>query len=71
MGAYGSVFLCEHVLDGQPLGFYAVKKVAVGKDKAYRRSVLREVEVLKGLRHENISTSSRPSSVLNQVRWKE
>jgi serine/threonine protein kinase len=57
MGAYGSVFLCEHVLDGQPLGLYAVKKVAVGKDKPYRRSVLREVEVLKGLRHDNISAS--------------
>lgn len=54
-GAYGQVFLCEHVLDSQPLGLYAIKKVAVGTDKTYRRSVLREVEILKALRHENIS----------------
>src|SRR5258708_24045557 len=30
MGANGSVFLCQHVLDGNLLGRFAVKKIAVG-----------------------------------------
>ncbi|KAH8083321.1 kinase-like protein [Cristinia sonorae] len=30
MGANGSVFLCEHVLNGNSLGRFAVKKIAVG-----------------------------------------
>lgn len=54
MGAEGSVFLCQHVLDGHQLGRYAVKKVAVGDSRPYLDRVLREVRLLENLRHPNI-----------------
>lgn len=54
MGAEGSVFLCQHVLDGHQLGRYAVKKVAVGDSRPYLDRVLREVRLLESLRHPNI-----------------
>ena len=53
-GAGGSVHLCQHVLDGVPLGEYAVKKVPVGKDYGWLVRMLKEVHVLESLRHENI-----------------
>ncbi|KAL7415204.1 kinase-like domain-containing protein [Mrakia frigida] len=56
MGAQGTVFLCQHLLDNQPLGLYAVKKVAVGESHDYLIKVLREVQLLQTLRHENIVT---------------
>ncbi|KAG8966342.1 putative serine/threonine-protein kinase iks1 [Tulasnella sp. 419] len=56
MGANGSVWLCEHVLDGNHLGHYAVKKVAVGQSHAYLLNILREVRLLETLRHPNIIT---------------
>ncbi|KAG6334995.1 hypothetical protein ID866_4096 [Astraeus odoratus] len=43
MGANGSVYLCQHVLDGNPLGHFAVKKIAVGESHSYLLSILREV----------------------------
>lgn len=46
MGANGSVFLCQHVLDGNPLGRFAVKKIAVGSSHEYLVKILREVCVL-------------------------
>ncbi|KAF7349348.1 Other/IKS protein kinase [Mycena sanguinolenta] len=42
MGANGSVYLCQHVLDGNPLGHFAVKKIAV--------------RLLERLHHPNIVT---------------
>jgi hypothetical protein len=45
------------VLDSQPLGLYAVKKVAVGESHDYLLKVLREVQLLQTLRHENIGQS--------------
>lgn len=43
MGANGSVFLCQHVLDGNLLGHFAVKKIAVGSSHEYLVQILREV----------------------------
>lgn len=43
MGANGSVFLCQHVLDGNMLGHFAVKKIAVGSSHDYLVKILREV----------------------------
>ena len=43
MGANGSVFLCQHVLDGNPLGRFAVKKIAVGFSHEYLVGILKEV----------------------------
>lgn len=54
MGAQGSVFLCQHVLDGNFLSYHAVKKVAIGASKAYLVQMLNEVRLLEGLRHRNI-----------------
>lgn len=56
MGANGSVFLCQHVLDGNPLGHFAVKKVAVGQSHKYLLQILKEVKLLEKLRHPNIIT---------------
>lgn len=56
MGANGSVFLCQHVLDGNRLGHFAVKKIAVGESHSYLWNILREVRLLESLRHPNIIT---------------
>ncbi|TDL15946.1 kinase-like protein [Rickenella mellea] len=56
MGANGSVFLCQHVLDGNSLGHFAVKKIAVGQSHSYLLQILREVRLLETLRHPNIIT---------------
>ncbi|KAF8639011.1 hypothetical protein AX17_001790, partial [Amanita inopinata Kibby_2008] len=56
MGANGSVFLCQHVLDGNPLGHFAVKKIAVGESHSYLLMILREVRLLEQMRHPNIIT---------------
>ncbi|KAG9004176.1 putative serine/threonine-protein kinase iks1 [Tulasnella sp. 427] len=56
MGANGTVLLCEHILDGNVLGEYAVKKVAVGQSHDYLVNILREVRLLEKLRHPNIIT---------------
>ncbi|KDQ06555.1 hypothetical protein BOTBODRAFT_181484 [Botryobasidium botryosum FD-172 SS1] len=56
MGANGSVFLCQHVLNGNPLGRYVVKKIAVGESRDYLLQTLSEVRLLETLRHENIIT---------------
>lgn len=53
-GAGGSVFLCQHQIEGIPLGEYAVKKVPVGDDKKWLERLLREVHILERLRHPNI-----------------
>ncbi|KZT51202.1 kinase-like protein [Calocera cornea HHB12733] len=56
MGANGTVFLCQHMLDGNPLGYFAVKKIAVGRSHSYLLRTLREVRLLETLRHPNIVT---------------
>ncbi|KAI8969179.1 hypothetical protein BDF20DRAFT_980887 [Mycotypha africana] len=53
-GFRGSVFLCEHRLDGVKLGKYAVKKVAIGNNHPWLVRMLREVHLLERLRHPNI-----------------
>ncbi|RCI01804.1 hypothetical protein CU098_010703 [Rhizopus stolonifer] len=53
-GFRGSVFLCEHVLDGVKLGKYAIKKVAIGNNHPWLVRMLREVHLLERLRHPNI-----------------
>ncbi|KAI0725756.1 hypothetical protein C8Q72DRAFT_888385 [Fomitopsis betulina] len=42
MGANGSVFLCQHMLDGNRLGHFAVKKIAVGQSHSYLLTILHE-----------------------------
>ncbi|MBW0487141.1 hypothetical protein O181_026856 [Austropuccinia psidii MF-1] len=54
-GQKGSVFLCTHVLDGNALGHYAVKKIAVGQSSPELLHVLSEVKFLESLRHRNIT----------------
>lgn len=56
MGANGSVYLCQHVLDGEPLGHFAVKKIAIGESHSYLLNILREIRLLESLRHRNIVT---------------
>ncbi|KAH9941311.1 kinase-like protein [Epithele typhae] len=56
MGANGSVYLCQHVLDENPLGLFAVKKVAVGQSHSYLLNTLKEVRLLEKLHHPNIVT---------------
>ncbi|EGO03307.1 hypothetical protein SERLA73DRAFT_46206 [Serpula lacrymans var. lacrymans S7.3] len=56
MGANGSVYLCQHVLDGNPLGHFAVKKIAVGESHSYLLTILKEVRLLERLHHRNIIT---------------
>lgn len=55
-GFRGSVFLCEHMLDGVKLGKYAIKKVAIGNNHPWLVRMLREVHLLERLRHPNIVT---------------
>lgn len=55
-GFRGSVFLCEHMLDGVKLGKYAVKKVAIGDNHSWLVKMLREVHLLERLRHPNVVT---------------
>lgn len=53
-GARGTVYLCQHVLNGHPLGTYAVKKIPVGD---YSESLLRslsEVHMMESLNHPNV-----------------
>jgi len=54
-GQKGSVFLCTHTLDGNPLGDYAIKKIAVGQSSHQLMQVLSEVKFLESLRHPNIT----------------
>ncbi|EIW68718.1 hypothetical protein TREMEDRAFT_32011, partial [Tremella mesenterica DSM 1558] len=54
IGAEGSVYLATHVIGGNVLGTYAVKKIAVGTSKEYLVRMLHEVRLLETLRHPNI-----------------
>ncbi|CCW64368.1 unnamed protein product [Phytomonas sp. EM1] len=54
-GTYGGVYLCQHVMEGVPLGVFALKKVPVGDNLTYLQKVLREVRILGEVnRHPNV-----------------
>lgn len=50
-GSFGSVHVCRHVVGEETVGILAVKKVPVGNDAAYLRSVLTEVKLLEQVSH--------------------
>ena len=54
-GRYGAVYVCQHILNGVPLGLFAVKKIPVGDDATYLTKVLREVRILENMaKHPNV-----------------
>lgn len=53
-GGKGMVLLVSHVLDGVSLGHYACKRVPVGDDHTWLEKVLREVQLLQQLSHQNL-----------------
>ncbi|XP_050340616.1 probable serine/threonine-protein kinase iksA [Bactrocera neohumeralis] len=54
-GTYGGVYLCQHVMEGVPLGTFALKKVPVGDNAEYLQKVLSEVRILEEVkRHPNV-----------------
>ena len=53
-GAFGKVYLVKHQLNSIDLGYYAIKKIAVGYSTDYLTKVLNEVKVLENLNHPNI-----------------
>ncbi|TPX43963.1 hypothetical protein SeLEV6574_g04779 [Synchytrium endobioticum] len=53
-GYRGSVFKCQHILDGVTLGEYAVKKIPVGDSHLWLVRMLKEVNLLERLKHGNI-----------------
>ncbi|SGZ24026.1 BQ5605_C023g09684 [Microbotryum silenes-dioicae] len=55
-GGAGSVWLVRHVLNGEALGLYACKKVAVGNSAPSLLLILREVHLLEAVQHPNIVT---------------
>ncbi|KAK4048089.1 putative serine/threonine-protein kinase iks1 [Microbotryomycetes sp. JL201] len=55
-GGSGSVVKVQHVMQGEKLGIYALKKVAVGDSTASLLRTLREVHLLESVQHANIVT---------------
>lgn len=53
-GARGQVYLCQHVLNGNKLGVYAVKKMPCGDDQQVLLDSLKEVLLMETLQHPNI-----------------
>jgi serine/threonine protein kinase len=53
-GYRGSVFLCQHVLEGIALSEYAIKKIPVGESHSWLVRMLREVRLLEKLQHQNV-----------------
>ncbi|KAG5437244.1 hypothetical protein PCANB_001037 [Pneumocystis canis] len=52
-GSRGEVLKVLHVLDGVPLGYYAVKRIPVGDNHSWLKKLLKEVHLLR-LRHTNL-----------------
>jgi len=50
-GAYGIVYKCRNKENGE---YVAIKKFKETEDDVVRKSMLRELKVLKYLKHENI-----------------
>ncbi|BGP19559.1 putative serine/threonine-protein kinase iks1 [Rhodosporidiobolus nylandii] len=53
-GGQGTVYLVRHVLNGEALGLYALKKIPVGDSTPSLLRILREVHLLESLSHPNI-----------------
>lgn len=53
-GQRGNVYLCRHILHGNELGHYALKKIAVGASSSSLLATLKEVKHLEKLRHPNV-----------------
>ena len=53
-GARGQVFLCQHVLNGNRLGTYAIKKIPCGDRSEHLLQTLREVHMMETLQHPNV-----------------
>ena len=53
-GGKGVVLLVRHVLDGVPLGHFALKRIPVGDDHEWLEKVLVEVQLLQHLSHQNL-----------------
>lgn len=53
-GARGTVHLTTHILQGEMLGMFAVKKIPVGDDVQWLLRTIKEVHVLEGLHHPNL-----------------
>lgn len=54
-GTFGGVYLCKHIMEGIPLGTFALKKIPVGDNIEYLQKVLREVRILEEVkRHPNV-----------------
>lgn len=53
-GQRGSVFYVQHILNGIPLGHFAVKIIPVGKSETWLVRMLKEVRLLEKLHHRNI-----------------
>ncbi|KAK4692626.1 hypothetical protein P7C71_g4616, partial [Lecanoromycetidae sp. Uapishka_2] len=53
-GGKGVVFLVTHILDGNPIGAFACKRVPVGDDREWLKKVLTEVQLLQWLRHKHL-----------------
>lgn len=53
-GSNGVVYLVEHLLEDVSLGLFALKKVAVGDNKAWLQKTLGEVNLLRMLSHPNL-----------------
>jgi serine/threonine protein kinase len=61
------IYAEQHVLDGNPLGHFAVKKIAVGQSHSYLLKILREVRLLERLHHPNIITYQYVLSFAEEV----
>ena len=53
-GNKGVVLLVKHVLDSVSLGHFALKRIPVGDDHEWLEKVLREVQTLQHLSHQNL-----------------
>ena len=53
-GGKGIVFLVMHILDDNPIGLFACKRVPVGDDREWLKKVLTEVQLLQWLRHKHL-----------------
>lgn len=53
-GQRGSVFYVTHVLNGIPLGHFALKAIPVGRSQEWLVRMLQEVRLLEQLHHPNI-----------------
>lgn len=53
-GARGQVFLCQHVLNGNKLGKFAIKKIPVGDHAQSLLQSLNEVHLMESLHHPHL-----------------